>query len=192
MGTLAQEYLRKMQGFATREEIAKEVDAAVAQVMVSKVPAGSKVTPAAGNIAEADLDKIIKEELSKLTASDLAAVEDSLDEAKTTYPKDKQIKAMKALIKKLTSKYRASRDSTLGLSFKVQRNTKKKGDSPETPAMTKKRRAAKADAKKVLAAAAEKQKKAMDIIKRARVQLDRLVADRKSYNKKNRATKKAA
>lgn len=52
MGTIAQQYLRKMQGFDTRPEIEKEVDAAVAQISITATPS-DKTSPKSGNVAEA-------------------------------------------------------------------------------------------------------------------------------------------
>lgn len=51
MGTLAKEYLRKMQGFSTRSEIEKDVEDSVAQVNLTGKPS-VKIPVKVGNVAE--------------------------------------------------------------------------------------------------------------------------------------------
>jgi hypothetical protein len=66
MGTLAKEYLRKMQGFSTRSEIEKDVEDSVAQVNLTGKPSASvKIPVKVGNVAEKKILEDAKESLKK-------------------------------------------------------------------------------------------------------------------------------
>lgn len=134
---------------------------------------------------ESFLSNPIQEELNKhlalLTEAELADADkeddqDELKEAKSTYAKAGQIKSMIALKKKISADIKAKKVTLMSLRNEYAQAKDRKAKL----AVTKKKKAKEAELAKL-----------HDVFKRAQVQYTKLIADRKAYNKANRAKKKS-
>lgn len=111
MGTLATEYLRKMQDFPTRDEVEKERDAAIEKVKANNVPAEIKIPVKTGNVAEKKLVEDAKDSLKK-KISNL--------EVKIEYGKDQLSKQRDAAEKAEGSKKEAEKKQVAVISKRVK------------------------------------------------------------------------
>jgi flagellar biosynthesis chaperone FliJ len=128
-------------------------------------------------MSESQLDKEIKKAISELTSDEVESAEDDINEAKSTFPKAKQIKSLLALRKK----YMADVKGKNQILMHYRNDYAQAKDRKSKLAITKKRKAVQAELGKL-----------HDVLKRARVQLDKLEAERKAYNKAKKAKAKNA
>jgi hypothetical protein len=189
MGTIATEYLRKMQGYPTREEIAPIVDATIKKAFgesyTSKL---AKPTTEQKAVSRAHF----KEALKALTEEEISA-EYKISEAdgKEVFPKEKMIAKMSALIKKVGEKNKAL--VSAAQKAQAQRPKLKKNASPENK---NKAKAQNAKISKELKKIDAEHEKNTDIMRRASQMRMKLKQEKSEWNKKrkekSKQTKKAA
>lgn len=128
---------------------------------------------------EVEIEKALQEGLASLTEAEINAevIEGEINEAKSSFPKAKQIKSLQALLKK----YRADKKAKNTTLMSYRNDYAKASDRKAKLAITKKRKAKQAELDKI-----------MNVISRANKQLDKLEQERKAYNKANRAKSKSA
>lgn len=182
MGTLAQEYLRKMQGFDTRAEIEKEVDSSVEQVKKTATPS-DKIPVKAGDVAEA-----FKKALASLTEEEINAEMAEMSEAEKAakFPKEKGILKMRALLKKMKA---ANNDLSDRMGRLQASKSKLKAKANSTPASKNKIKAAKAGLTKQIKKMEAVWDKNMEVSKRANTMLNTLNAEKKAWREKNKKSK---
>ncbi len=180
MGTLAQEYLRKMQGFETRAEVEKEVDASVEQVKKTATPS-DKIPAKVGNVAEA-----FEKAVASLTEAEINAEITDVSEAAEKFPQEKAILKMRALMKKMKA---ANNDLSDRMGRLQASKSKLKAKANSTPASKNKIKAAKAGLTKQIKKMEAVWDKNMEVSKRANTMLNTLNAKKKEWRAKNKKSK---
>jgi hypothetical protein len=184
MGTLAQEYLRKMQNLPTRAEIEKEVDAVVAQINLTGKPA-VKDAAKSGNVVE-----WFKKALASLTESEIR-YEMSEETDKSKFPKEKAIAKMAALSKKMQAANNILSDKMAKLQADKSKLKVKANSTPQTKNKVKAAKSAITKQIKSLEAAWDKN---MAVSKRATAMSSTLKDQKATWReekKKNKAPRTA-
>lgn len=140
-------------------------------------------------MSEEEMDAEIEKDMKDVTEEEIEAEKDDIEEAASTYPGSKKIKAMQVLVKKQRAKYQAAKADYVKQLDRKKRFSKKSAGSKDPKAEAKRKLDYKAANKGVKEASAKKEK-ALQIVSRANAQLQKLIDDRKAYNKKNREAKK--
>lgn len=157
----------------------------------------------AKKLTESEIDKMINDELALLTEAELdAEVMEALEgcedinEAKSTFPKAKQIKSMQIILKKIKKAVAPLRSKSEEITQLINRNTRGKGpgaknakESPKARQVRLRKMKAWREARAKIQADMDKQ---FSLASRAHQQLDKLNKERKEFNKKRASDSKKA